>query len=170
MKRAQIPLEKETASRVLWKTRMNIKISPALNRAVDEFLQTELLPTEDLGVSEALSMSLNVYLTQVAYKLKILSESSGRNTIISLDFYPFTENISLLPSPSTFQVSEIALFTPNEYKRCAPPPEHAYRFSKTKGLRFDDLFSVRKRKTFQTQQIESSLVRLIHRNEFNYDA
>lgn len=151
---------------------MKQNLTQALNRVVLIFTQ-DALEDESRCINQLLSLSFNLYLEKVCRRLKLLAEASGRNTVISLDFHTFVPEISiqiashqrLLNVPQGIMTSSC-----NEYKRCAPPPEHAYRFSKTKGLRMDDLFSVRKRKTHQTQQIEASLMKVIQQGNFNYDA
>lgn len=150
---------------------MTNNVAGALTKVVNSFLEYSFEVKDD-KISELFSLALNYHLMNFVKSLKLLAEASGRNSIISLDFYYFVPQIlNLLNTSNSLRVVHRDVFTHvNEYKRCAPPPEHAYRFSKSKGLRLDDLFSVRKRKTQQTQQIEVSLIRVIHQGNFNYDA
>lgn len=153
---------------------MNCNLSQTLNRVVNSYTEDALsISLEKNGSHELLCLVLSNHLNCISRKLKLLAETAGRNSIISLDFYTFIPLLSSqLESAHLRKMPRVctSFYSNNEYKRCAPPPEHAYRFSKTKGLRLDDLFSVRKRKTHQTQQIEASLILVINQKCFDYDA
>lgn len=128
------------------------------------------------NILDVIIKSLDIHLSIFIKKLKVVAELSSRKDLISLDFlFILEEDDNFKYITSNIDNSHISIHSKiyipitHENKRCPPPTEHSYKFTKTKGFRNDDLFVNRKRKTIQFHHIETSIDYLCPRTYYNYD-
>lgn len=145
-----------------------------LKEAVSDYLNLNNVLVDEKNML-VLIISLEQYITLLIGKLKKFSEISSRQNAISLDLISSMEKVELERLLSFITLSKNGtkgtglLIAPNENKKASLLSDHSYRCTKTKGYRFDDLFTNRKKRSIQSQQIESSLDNLYPKRFFNYE-
>jgi hypothetical protein len=97
---------------------------------------------------------------------------SGHLVIIATDFSIFSFELERPPKLDlpTF-ISELPTMFPErgEYRRIAAPPDYSFKNTKTKAIRQDDPFQMRKRKVLQIAQVENNVWSITKGQVYNYD-
>jgi hypothetical protein len=130
---------------------------------------------KDEKIMAILLLSLETYITLLIKKVKKFSEISLRQNAISLDLissmgkFELERLLSFITISKNSGKSTGVIIASKENKKASLLSDHSYRCTKTKGYRFDDLFTNRKKRSIQSQQIESSLDNLYPKRFFNYE-